>query len=507
VEDTESFECDANGNLTKHFKPTGATSFEWNAYGKVRQVTTSTATMTFGYDAQQNRLRKTVTTSSGTKTTYYIRDAQGNALAVYEQNGASLVWKEQDLYGSSRLGMAKPEREVTGFFWASAAYTLVAGAKSYELSNHLGNVMAVISDRGELQSAQDFYPFGMSMPGRSTLEKHRYGFNGKETDPETGLNDFGARLYDNRLGRWLAVDPLAKKYPAFGGYVGHGNNPMIYFDADGRDIVFFNMQGVETHRVKSTTVFKTYVDIGQPTRGGHYDSGFEVHGYAEAAMPKIVQQRPGEGCNQDGTSTAPENTTAPEYQQHDYQIAASVFIFNYLKNTDQLDLVDDSELMRPIAKNRIRAIPDLDPTQLKALMIQETNGGVATAKHRQQDVLQINNGLKSADGSTDFDVHMTAYGFKDGVLPTPYQSIHNGIKELATKGFKQTAASPHLSFWDNAFKNHNGKGFDGYLDFIKDMVQGATPPTPTNYTKPTPKKEADKSKTQPTSKSKSKKGA
>jgi hypothetical protein len=142
-------------------------------------------TMTFGYDAQQNRLRKTVLTNGETKTTYYIRDAQGNPLAVYEQRGSSLVWKEQDLYGSSRLGMAKPEREVTGFFWQSGTYTLVAGAKSYELSNHLGNVMAVISDRGVLLSAQDYFPFGMAMPGRSTAEKHRYGFNGKETDPET----------------------------------------------------------------------------------------------------------------------------------------------------------------------------------------------------------------------------------------------------------------------------------------------------------------------------------
>jgi RHS repeat-associated protein len=206
---------------------------EWNAYGKVRQVTTSTATMTFGYDAQQNRLKKTV---NGV-TSYYIRDAQGNTLAVYERNGSSLKWKEQDLYGSSRLGMAKPEREVTGFFWASAAYTLVAGAKSYELSNHLGNVMAVISDRGELQSAQDYFPFGMAMPGRSTLEKHRYGFNGKETDPETGLNDFGARLYDNRLGRWLAIDPLADKFPYISPYNALNNNPIVYIDPDGKNAI------------------------------------------------------------------------------------------------------------------------------------------------------------------------------------------------------------------------------------------------------------------------------
>jgi RHS repeat-associated protein len=153
---------------------------------------------------------------------------------VYEQNGASLVWKEQDWYGSSRLGMAKPEREVTGFFWASAAYTLVAGAKSYELSNHLGNVMAVISDRGELQSATDYFPFGMAMPGRSTDAKHRYGFNGKETDPETGLNDFGARLYDTRLGRWLAVDALANKFPDWSPYVAMNNNPLIFIDPTGK---------------------------------------------------------------------------------------------------------------------------------------------------------------------------------------------------------------------------------------------------------------------------------
>jgi RHS repeat-associated protein len=213
VEGTESFEYDAIGNLTKHTKPSGLTALEWNAYGKVRQVTTSTATMTFGYDAQQNRLKKTV---NGV-TSYYIRDAQGNTLAVYERSGSSLKWKEQDLYGSSRLGMAKPEREMTGFFWASAAYTLVAGAKSYELSNHLGNVMAVISDRGELQSAQDFYPFGMAMPGRSS-GSYRYTFNGKETDPETGIQDYGMRWYLPNLARFPSVDPLTQKYPWYTPY-------------------------------------------------------------------------------------------------------------------------------------------------------------------------------------------------------------------------------------------------------------------------------------------------
>ena len=46
---------------------------------------------------------------------------------------------------------------------------------------------------------------------------YRYSFNGKESDNEwssvTGSSlDFGARIYDSRLGRWLACDPLAIKY-------------------------------------------------------------------------------------------------------------------------------------------------------------------------------------------------------------------------------------------------------------------------------------------------------
>jgi RHS repeat-associated protein len=171
--------------------------------------------------------------------------------AVYERtNGTTLTWKEQDLYGSSRLGMQKPEKVVTGYLYYDCpngyygSWTK-SGAKSYELSNHLGNVMAVISDRGELQSAQDFFPFGMAMPGRSS-GSYRYTFNGKETDPETGLNDFGARLYDNRLGRWLALDPLAKKYPELTPYNFVANNPLFFVDPDGKRILIYYQEDGRT---------------------------------------------------------------------------------------------------------------------------------------------------------------------------------------------------------------------------------------------------------------------
>ncbi|MBS1538558.1 MAG: hypothetical protein JST20_12510, partial [Bacteroidetes bacterium] len=55
-----------------------------------------------------NRVRKFV--SAGNKTTYYVRDASGNVMSTYEKTGANGVIKqiEVPLYGSDRVGMAKP---------------------------------------------------------------------------------------------------------------------------------------------------------------------------------------------------------------------------------------------------------------------------------------------------------------------------------------------------------------------------------------------------------------
>jgi RHS repeat-associated protein len=253
VEGTETFEYDANGNLKKQSKPSGVTQLTWNAYGKVSQVIQGTTTMTFGYDAQQHRLKKSVTRSGRTTTTYYIRDAQGNSLAVYERRQDTLIWKEQHLYGSSRLGMLKPEKIVTGAvndvsngsgYYASRT---TIGAKSYELSNHLGNVMAVISDRGVLLSAQDYYPFGMTMPGRNTEAKYRYGFNGKETDPETGIQDYGMRWYLPNIARFPSVDPITKKYPELTPYQFASNRPIDGIDLDGLEFsksTYTDQQGI-----------------------------------------------------------------------------------------------------------------------------------------------------------------------------------------------------------------------------------------------------------------------
>ncbi|MBL0095414.1 MAG: hypothetical protein IPP46_02170 [Bacteroidetes bacterium] len=85
---------------------------------------------------------------------------------------------------------------------------------------------------------------------------YRFGFNGKEKDDEVkGVGnslDFGARIYDSRLGRWLSVDPLHKKYPNISPYVFCANNPIIYIDKDGRDYELIVNSKDKTIVIKAT---------------------------------------------------------------------------------------------------------------------------------------------------------------------------------------------------------------------------------------------------------------
>jgi len=85
----------------------------------------------------------------------------------------------------------------------------------------------------------DSDPFGMMMEGRSweVGSGYRYGFNGKEQDAETygdgNIYDYGFRVYDPRLGKFLSIDPLTKSYPWYTPYQFAGNTPIWAIDVDG----------------------------------------------------------------------------------------------------------------------------------------------------------------------------------------------------------------------------------------------------------------------------------
>jgi RHS repeat-associated protein len=77
---------------------------------------------------------------------------------------------------------------------------------------------------------------GSSGEGRGI---YRYGFNGKENDNEIkgsgNQQDYGMRIYDPRLGRFLSLDPLISDYPFYTPYQFAGNKPIIAADLDGAE--------------------------------------------------------------------------------------------------------------------------------------------------------------------------------------------------------------------------------------------------------------------------------
>jgi len=115
------------------------------------------------------------------------------------------------------------------------------------LQLHIGNepilrlayskkVQKPIKNRGS------YYPFGLqqkgyndALSGNVNHTANRFGYGGKENNPELGLNwmDFDARNYDAALGRWMNIDPLADSYLNWSPYNYSFNSPIIFFDPTG----------------------------------------------------------------------------------------------------------------------------------------------------------------------------------------------------------------------------------------------------------------------------------
>lgn len=314
-----NYEYDAIGNLTSD-EAEGIVNIDWSVYGKILKIYKGgiAPNIVFQYDPSGNRIQKTVIpkTRFGEKTqedwitTYYVRDAQGNVMAIYDRKLAlkanvvldSFLLKETPVYGSSRLGLEEQEDRTGlipfhayGFGGYHTDGTIIPGAaatppvplprtlfdhvlgnKRYELSNHLGNVNAVISDRklsvaggggahdyylADVVSSTDYYAFGAPMVGRTfSAATYRYGFNGKENDDEVkgiegSQQDYGMRIYDPRIGKFLSVDPLAPDYPWNSTYSFAENDVIRCTDLDGAEkkinIYAFNDQ------TKGYTLLKT----------------------------------------------------------------------------------------------------------------------------------------------------------------------------------------------------------------------------------------------------------
>ncbi|MEO9023279.1 MAG: RHS repeat-associated core domain-containing protein [Ginsengibacter sp.] len=300
----KNYQYDEIGNLISDLSEK-ISNITWTVYGKINTITKTDGTnISYTYDASGNRISKTVSS----KQTWYVRDATGDVMSIYSKdasiNSGDLTQTEIHLYGSSRLGVFNLKNNVerpdlnTG-----RIITFTAGNKFFELSNHLGNVLATVSDKkigvdtngdgvidyftADVVSAQDYYPFGMVMPSRKysvANTNYRYGFNGKELDREvsgTTTYDYGFRIYSPGLGRFLSVDPLIQKYPELTPYQFASNTPIQAVDLDGAESMFGWSIGLTPEQTAETanTWNKENAKIGYGTASGVKKSVVKTWGF------------------------------------------------------------------------------------------------------------------------------------------------------------------------------------------------------------------------------------
>lgn len=129
---------------------------------------------------------------------------------------------------------------------------------SIGISNHLGNVLSVISDKviphpsggsvayykADILQAMDYSPFGVTLKGRNLkktglADEFRFGYQGSEADDE--MKDEGNsyttyfRQLDPRLGRWFSTDPVVQPWQS--SYCSMDNNAILHNDPKGDRVI------------------------------------------------------------------------------------------------------------------------------------------------------------------------------------------------------------------------------------------------------------------------------
>ena len=170
----------------------------------------------------------------GNEKVSYIYTSAGEKLAT--RVGSSLTYYRGPLVysGNNLLYLVHPEgltrKSTIGFVYY------------YAKRDHLGSTRVLCHASGNTLVADQttgYYPFGLAH-GHGNLNLNRYLFSGKELQDQSlggkllGLYDFGSRFYDPTLGRWFNVDPKLEFVSPYG-YC--ANNPVLYIDPNGEDIV------------------------------------------------------------------------------------------------------------------------------------------------------------------------------------------------------------------------------------------------------------------------------
>lgn len=172
------FSYDASGNTLGD----GTYSYTWNGESQMKTA----GGVTYSYDGDGRRVAKV-----GSKLYWY--GSGGEILSETDASGNTL--NEYVYFAGRRVAMIPS-----------------TGSTLFYAEDSLGSSRVIVQSNGTLCYDADFTPFGAERAYTSTCAQN-YKFEGKERDTETGNDDFGAREYSWRFGRWLSSDWSATPVP------------------------------------------------------------------------------------------------------------------------------------------------------------------------------------------------------------------------------------------------------------------------------------------------------
>jgi RHS repeat-associated protein len=211
---THGYTYDSNGNMTAGPDLTdpanpATRTIAYNSDNMPAKVRHSVyGVTTFTYDGGGSRAKK----SGPSGTTYYHS-------VLFEKQNSNLV--KYIFAAGQRVAMVK------------------SGQVQYFHKDHLGSSSVITDASGVKIQEAEYLPFG-GQRGSSVVTTSNYGFTEQEKDPETGLYNYDARLYDPVVGLFVTADitvPDSGSSQGYNRYAYCANNPLIYVDASGHGAI------------------------------------------------------------------------------------------------------------------------------------------------------------------------------------------------------------------------------------------------------------------------------
>lgn len=234
ADEAVEYEYDANGNLVRDLNK-GIISISYDLNNQPRKIEYNDGrNVSYLYDAEGSKLSVSynLTAMSSAQPQMPVMQSSDVASANVSNGQKTIDYCGNIIYDGDEtmilndVGYALYDKDNNLSF-------------HYYLKDHLGNNRVVVSENGEIEQVNDYYPTGALMASSKGGDTQRFKFNDKELDRTNGLNwyDYGARNYDAEIVVWKGVDKMADKNVTTSLYGYCNSNPIRYIDPLGTDTV------------------------------------------------------------------------------------------------------------------------------------------------------------------------------------------------------------------------------------------------------------------------------